>query len=218
MMTSSADHRTRVDLHDSGSYPVVGSGEITPDRNSAADKQPANRVKRLTMGSRRPCQPLPGAVSHRIRRHRGGVRLTTAVGAARWLRSRCRRSRASRNAPVGSPGPVMHSLRADASRRLATGPVHPLVELFSRRGQDDLPVRGRDQAEVRVKVAATLQADQQPAARADIETPVGKRVRYLELLAEPVDEVPQFLQRHVLVASACPKPADMGDLTCPRGT
>ena len=73
-------------------------------------------------------------------------------------------------------------------RRLITGPVHPFVELFSRRGQDDLPVRDRDQAEVRVKVAAVLQVDQQAAARAEVGTPVGERVGYLELLAEPVDK------------------------------
>ena len=71
-------------------------------------------------------------------------------------------------------------------RRLIAGPVHPFVELFSRRGQDDLPVRDCDQAELRVEVAAVLQVDQQPPARSDIGTPVGERVGHPVLLAEPV--------------------------------
>jgi hypothetical protein len=33
--------------------PEAGGGEGTPDRKSAANKQPANRMNRLTMGSRR---------------------------------------------------------------------------------------------------------------------------------------------------------------------
>jgi hypothetical protein len=61
------------------------------------------------------------------------------------------------------------------------------------------------QAELRIKVTAALQVDQQSAARSDIGTPVSERVGYLELLAEPVDEVPQFLQRHIMVASVGPQ-------------
>ena len=32
----------------------------------------------------------------------------------------------------------------------------------------------------------------------DIRAPVGQRVRYLELVAEPVDELPQLFQRHIV--------------------
>jgi len=75
-------------------------------------------------------------------------------------------------------------------RRLITRPVHPLVELFSRRGQDDLPVRGRDQADF------GGQGDSGPVDRSAAVGQVrridalSERVGYLELVAEPVDEVP----------------------------
>jgi hypothetical protein len=49
---------------------------------------------------------------------------------------------------------------APASRFVA-GPVHSLVELFSRRSQHDLPVGGRDQAEFRIEMTSVLQVDQQ---------------------------------------------------------
>ena len=45
--------------------------------------------------------------------------------------------------------------------RLVARPVHPLEELLSRRGQHRLPVRDRDQAELRIEVTAVLQVDQQ---------------------------------------------------------
>ena len=70
------------------------------------------------------------------------------------------------------------------------GPVDSLEELFSRGGQDNLPVCDRDQAELRIKLATALQVDQQLAARTDIRTPVGERIGHLELVAEPVDEIP----------------------------
>jgi hypothetical protein len=73
---------------------------------------------------------------------------------------------------------------------LVAGPVDSLEELFSRGGQDNLPVRDRDQAELRIKLATALQVDQQLAARTDIRTPVSERVGHLELVAEPVDEIP----------------------------
>jgi hypothetical protein len=76
--------------------------------------------------------------------------------------------------------------------RLVTGPVDPRGELFSRRGQDDLPVRDRDQAELRIKLTAALQVDQQLAARADVRAPVSERIGHLVLVAEPVDKVPQL--------------------------
>jgi hypothetical protein len=54
-------------------------------------------------------------------------------------------------------------MRTPASRLIAR-PVHPLEELLSRRGQDRLPVRDRDQAELRIEVTAVLQVDKQPPA------------------------------------------------------
>src|SRR5207302_1601913 len=84
-------------------------------------------------------------------------------------------------------------------------PVHPLEELLSRRGQDRLPVSDRHETELRIEVTAVLQVDQQPPARADIRAPVGQRVRHLELLAEPVDELPQLLQRHIVLTPVGPQ-------------
>ena len=88
--------------------------------------------------------------------------------------------------------------------------------------QDDLPVRDRNQAELGAKVAAVLQVDQQLAARANIRAAVGKRVGHLVLVAEPVDEVPQLLQRHVMVAPVGPQQARLDefgprDITGPGG-
>jgi hypothetical protein len=54
-------------------------------------------------------------------------------------------------------------------------------------------------------VAPALQIDQQPAPQTDIGTPVGERVRHLELVAELVDEVPQLLQRHVVISPVRPQ-------------
>ena len=54
-------------------------------------------------------------------------------------------------------------------------------------------------------MTAVLQVDQQPPARADIRAPVGQRVRHLELLAEPVDELPQLLQRHIMLTPVGPQ-------------
>jgi hypothetical protein len=53
-------------------------------------------------------------------------------------------------------------------------------------------------------MTAALQVDQQPTARSDVGTPVSERVGHLELIAEPVDEVPQFLQRHIMLAPVGP--------------
>jgi hypothetical protein len=60
-------------------------------------------------------------------------------------------------------------------------------------------------------MAAALQVDQQPPARSDIRTPVSERVGHLELLAEPVDEVPQFLQRHVMLAPVGPEETSLDE-------
>jgi hypothetical protein len=80
-----------------------------------------------------------------------------------------------------------------------------------RRGQNGLPVRDRDHAELRIEVTAVLQVDQQPTARADIGAPVGQRVLDLELLAEPVDELPQLLQRNIVLAPVGPQQADFDE-------
>ena len=56
-------------------------------------------------------------------------------------------------------------------------------------------------------MTAVLQVDQQPQARPDIRAPVGQRVRHLELLAEPVDELPQLLQRHIVLTPVGPQQA-----------
>ena len=55
-------------------------------------------------------------------------------------------------------------LSGDAADRghPVAGPVHSLVELFSRRSQHDLPVGDRDQAELRIEMTTVLQVDQQP--------------------------------------------------------
>jgi len=95
-------------------------------------------------------------------------------------------------------------MRAPASWLVAR-PVHPFEELFSRRGQDSLSVRDRDETELRIEVTAVLQVDQQPPARADIRAPVGQRVRHLELVTEPVDELPQLLQRHIVLTPVRPQ-------------
>lgn len=94
---------------------------------------------------------------------------------------------------------------------LVAGPVHPREELFAPGGQDDLPVGDRDQAELGVKLAAALQVDQQLAAGADVGAPVGERVGHLVLVAEPVDEVPQLSQPHVMLAPVGPQQARLDE-------
>jgi membrane protein len=120
----------------------------------------------------------------------------------------CRHAEADQRVDPDRRGRVL--MRAPASRLVAR-PVHPLEELLSRRGQDRLPVRDRDQAELRNKVTTVLQVDQQPPARADIRAPVGQRVRHLELLAEPVDELPQLLQRHIMLTPVRPQQAGLDE-------
>jgi len=58
-------------------------------------------------------------------------------------------------AVVPEPGPGVEALiKGVPGSWLVAGPVHSREELFSRCGQDDLPVRHGDQAELGVKVAA----------------------------------------------------------------
>jgi hypothetical protein len=59
----------------------------------------------------------------------------------RWPRWRCRRPRAAETHQRVDPDWRDGILVGTPARRLVPGPVHPLVELFARRGEHDLPVR-----------------------------------------------------------------------------